>query len=111
MEIKRKPLWQDISEAQWNNWRWQYKNRITTVGQLDQAINISEKEKTEIEQCIKVFLGKIVFSQIAAIRQRIIKQFVMLIEFIILDEKVFVGFSIDLNDPGVTSRVDNQVNS
>lgn len=27
-------FWPDISEADWNDWRWQMKNRITTVEQL-----------------------------------------------------------------------------
>jgi len=28
-------LWSDISEEQWNDWKWQIANRITTVEQLN----------------------------------------------------------------------------
>ncbi len=28
-------FWHDVSEADWNDWHWQLKHRITTVGQLE----------------------------------------------------------------------------
>src|ERR1051325_35672 len=30
--------WTDVSEADWNDWRWQLKNRITTVEQLQRLL-------------------------------------------------------------------------
>ena len=38
-------LWEDVSPAQWNDWRWQIANRITTVEQLDEVINLTAEEK------------------------------------------------------------------
>ena len=31
-------FWHDVSEADWNDWRWQLKHRITTVGQLQRFL-------------------------------------------------------------------------
>ena len=30
------PLWKNVSKEQWNNWKWQVSNRITTVEELEQ---------------------------------------------------------------------------
>lgn len=48
-------LWAATTDTQWNNWRWQLKNRITTVGQLRQVVRLFDEEKQEIERCQKVF--------------------------------------------------------
>ena len=38
-------LWHDTSEEDWNNWRWQLKNRVSSLEQLQQHIpNLSQKE-------------------------------------------------------------------
>ena len=41
--------------AQWNDWRWQFKNRITSVEQLEKVIPLSEKEKKDITYCLSIF--------------------------------------------------------
>ena len=46
------PLWQDVEEEQWNNWRWQVANRITTVDELDQVIRLTDDEKQVIERSL-----------------------------------------------------------
>ena len=46
------PLWKDVGEAQWNNWRWQVANRITTVDELGQVINLTDKERQIIEKSL-----------------------------------------------------------
>jgi hypothetical protein len=30
--------WHDVSDADWNDWRWQLKHRITTAGQLQKFL-------------------------------------------------------------------------
>lgn len=40
---------------QWYDWKWQFKNRITTVEELEKIIHLSEKEKQDIGQCLKLF--------------------------------------------------------
>ncbi len=46
------PLWQDVDDAQWNDWRWQIANRITTVEQLGQVINLTEEERRVIGESL-----------------------------------------------------------
>lgn len=31
-------FWHDVADSDWNDWRWQLKNRITTLGQLERLI-------------------------------------------------------------------------
>ena len=37
---KRFNLWKDISEKDWKNWKWQIKNRIKTLSQLKELVNL-----------------------------------------------------------------------
>jgi lysine 2,3-aminomutase len=41
----RPRIWADVPEQQWNDWRWQLKNRLNTVKELAQIINLTESEK------------------------------------------------------------------
>lgn len=43
------------SDAQWNDWKWQYGNRITCVEQLEKVIRLNPQEKQNIEQCLYNF--------------------------------------------------------
>lgn len=38
-------LWQHIPEADWRDWTWQLKNRITTVEQLERLMTLTPAEK------------------------------------------------------------------
>jgi len=40
---------------QWYDWRWQFKNRITSVEQLEKIIRLSEREKQDIAYCLRLF--------------------------------------------------------
>lgn len=42
------PLWKSVTPEQWNDWRWQVANRITTVDQLRQVINLTPEEEEVI---------------------------------------------------------------
>jgi lysine 2,3-aminomutase len=48
------PLWKDVDEAQWNDWRWQIANRITTVDALSQVINLTDEEQEVIEKSLNM---------------------------------------------------------
>lgn len=41
--------------AQWYDWKWQIKNRITTVQQLEKVIRLCEKDKQDIGYCLNLF--------------------------------------------------------
>jgi lysine 2,3-aminomutase len=46
------PLWKDVKEEDWNDWRWQLANRITTVKELRQVVPLSEEEASAIKQSL-----------------------------------------------------------
>src|SRR5213596_3472156 len=41
---RRHPLWRDVSDAQWNSWRWQSQNAIRSVRQLRDLLPFSAEE-------------------------------------------------------------------
>lgn len=48
-------LWKGVTEEEWNDWKWQVRNRITTVEQLKKVINLTEQEEKDIEETLKKF--------------------------------------------------------
>lgn len=40
---------------EWYDWKWQFRNRITTVEQLEKVLPLSEQEKRDIADCLKTF--------------------------------------------------------
>lgn len=47
------PLWQNVSEEQWNDWHWQLKNRITSPEDLKKVINLSAEEADGVQYCLQ----------------------------------------------------------
>jgi lysine 2,3-aminomutase len=41
----RAPFWQDVPDEQWLDWRWQMSNRLNSLAELAQVINLTESEK------------------------------------------------------------------
>ncbi len=52
---KKNKLWENVSSVQWNDWRWQIKNRITTSELLGKIIPLTDNEKGEIDSCLEYF--------------------------------------------------------
>ncbi len=48
-------LWKNVTEEQWNDWKWQVKNRITAVEELKKVINITSQEEQDIEKTLRKF--------------------------------------------------------
>jgi lysine 2,3-aminomutase len=48
-------LWKNVSDEEWNDWKWQVRNRITDVEDLKKVINLTEKEEYEIKETLKKF--------------------------------------------------------
>jgi len=42
---KRAPLYADIPDDKWNNWRWQLSNRINTVEEFEKVIHLTDGER------------------------------------------------------------------
>jgi len=41
---RRRELFKNVSDEDWNNWRWQFKNRITTLEELKEYIPLTREE-------------------------------------------------------------------
>lgn len=52
-DYRQIPIWKNISENEWNDWKWQISNRITTLEELEQIINLTEAEREGIIRCLK----------------------------------------------------------
>jgi lysine 2,3-aminomutase len=42
---KRAPLYADIPDDKWNNWRWQLSNRINTVEEFEKVVPLTQSER------------------------------------------------------------------
>jgi lysine 2,3-aminomutase len=42
---KRAPIYADVSDEKWNNWRWQLSNRINTVDEFEKVIPLTDSER------------------------------------------------------------------
>lgn len=49
------PLWKTVSQENWEDWRWQIANRITTVEQLKQVIELTPNDEAGIQDCLQSF--------------------------------------------------------
>ena len=38
-------LWKDVPAAEWNDWHWQLRNRITTLAQLEERLELTKEER------------------------------------------------------------------
>ncbi len=47
--------YKNVTEAEWYDWKWQVRNRITTVEQLKKIINLTPQEEKDIDQVVKNF--------------------------------------------------------
>ena len=42
---KRAPIYTDVSDENWNNWRWQLSNRFNTAEEIGKVLKLTEDEK------------------------------------------------------------------
>jgi lysine 2,3-aminomutase len=41
-------FWPDVEPSLWNDWKWQLKNRVTSLAQLEQKISLSPEERAGV---------------------------------------------------------------
>ncbi len=51
---KEVPLWKNVTKKEWDDWRWQVRNRVTTVDELKQIINLTPEEEEGVKESLKV---------------------------------------------------------
>lgn len=42
-------LWKDVTENDWDSWQWQLSNRITTLEELEEVVNLTEEERKGVK--------------------------------------------------------------
>jgi len=47
--------WKNVKPEEWNDWKWQVKNRITSCEQLEKILNMEDSEKNDILKCLEHF--------------------------------------------------------
>ena len=52
MESRCKQLYPNATDEQWNDWKWQVKNRIETLDQLKQYINLTPQEEEGVKKTL-----------------------------------------------------------
>lgn len=52
-DYKNIELWKNVTDYEWNNWKWQLSNRITTVEELEKVVNLTEEEKKGVQASLK----------------------------------------------------------
>lgn len=49
------PLWRDVPEQKWNDWKWQLGHSVKTIEELKQIINMTPDEERGMIECKKFF--------------------------------------------------------
>ncbi|KYH34617.1 L-lysine 2,3-aminomutase [Clostridium tepidiprofundi DSM 19306] len=50
---RRHEIFKDVTDEQWNDWRWQVKNRITTVEELKKYLPLTQEEEEGAIKCLQ----------------------------------------------------------
>lgn len=53
-ESRRKEFFPEVTDEQWNDWKWQVKNRIETVDQLKKYLDLDPSEEEGIRNALKM---------------------------------------------------------
>lgn len=53
--MTRNGLFADVPAEQWNDWRWQARNRVETLDELKQYIDLTAEEEEGIRECLNTF--------------------------------------------------------
>ncbi len=42
---RRAPLWADVPDEKWNDWRWQLSHRVNDLAEVEQVLNLTDDER------------------------------------------------------------------
>src|SRR5215210_6395985 len=42
---RRAPLWADVPDEKWNDWRWQLSHRVNDLEEVEQVLNLTDDER------------------------------------------------------------------
>jgi lysine 2,3-aminomutase len=49
------PLFKHVSDTDWNDYRWQLRNRLTTTDDFAQVLNLTETQRRDLDACMGKF--------------------------------------------------------
>ncbi len=55
VDYKAVPLFKDVKNEDWNDWKWQLKNAIRDVDTLEKVVEITADEREKLEKCLTKF--------------------------------------------------------
>ena len=50
--LQRNNLFKDVPESDWNDWKWQFRNRIGNVEDLKKVVSLTPTEEDGIKECL-----------------------------------------------------------
>jgi len=53
MKTTKRRLFADVPAKDWNDWKWQIRNRIETIDELKEHISLSPAEEEGVKKCLK----------------------------------------------------------
>ena len=53
MDKRRKRMFPNVTDAQWNDWKWQVQNRIETLDELKKHFNLTAEEEDGVKKSLK----------------------------------------------------------
>ena len=42
---RRAPIWEDVPDEKWNDWRWQLSNRVNDLAEIEQILDLTDEER------------------------------------------------------------------
>ena len=45
LRSRRAPKWRDVPNEQWDDWRWQLSNRVNTLDEIGEILELTDDEK------------------------------------------------------------------
>ena len=42
---RRAPIWDDVPDEKWNDWRWQLSNRVNELAEIEQILELTDEER------------------------------------------------------------------
>jgi len=52
MESRAYGLFRDVPDEQWNDWKWQVRNRVETLDELKKYVRLSKEEEEGVQKCL-----------------------------------------------------------
>ena len=52
-ESNNRNIFTDVSDDQWNDWRWQFRNRLQNLDELKRYFRLSPAEEEGVEKCLQ----------------------------------------------------------